>query len=224
VRLTNHQGARGEKLITSYIHISQTGFNVSLDWVTVIPILVGVITVILKVLGIFDIIEYVSKWLELKNREMRIEDLEEFDEIRIKNRKDISKFVEVKISMLYHRLSGAAPKIDVRFIIYNRSIFDLNLAKFTYKPQLRGVSGAELDQKEGCSDLSIPPQSSIYFNTYFQIPGTIKDKLDEWRKKGKEGKHDTLTWTFGCIATFKAPIEFKLPLNVDFKQEYYKIE
>ena len=195
----------------------------SVDWVTFTAISVGIVAFLLQVLGIFDIIAFVSKWLELRTREKRIEDLEELDKIRTTNLDDIPNFVEVKVILLQHRLSDAAPKVDLQFTINNRSIFDLKLERFTYKPQLTGVPGAELEQKEGCSGLIIPLQSSNYFTTYFQIPEKIKDKLYEWRKKSEAGVHSSLTWSFGCTAKFIAPKEFQLSLTVMYHHEYYKI-
>jgi len=135
---------------------------------------------------------------------------------------NIAKLVEIKVTYLKHSLSGAVPKVNLQFTIYNRSIFNLSLVRFTYTPRLLGVSGATFEPKEGCTGLSIPRQDSNFFTTFFQI-SEIKDKLIEWRKKAAEGIHATMTWDFGWSATFIDPKEFRISGTVSFNQEYYQI-
>ncbi len=194
------------------------------SWMSLVwAIFFGIISILLKYLGIFNVFEFFSKRLELRNREKRIEDLEELDELRFMNLDNISNLIDFQVIIFRHYLDAAAPKVELQFIIRNYSIFGLNLARFNYMPRLEGVAGGDLEMKEISTSLIIPSQNSNFFNAYFEIPKKLVDQLYEWRKKSDEGRHNSFNWSFSCKAFFIDPIEFQLPMNIRCSTEYYKI-
>lgn len=148
---------------------------------------------------------------------------EELDRIQKENIEGLPKMIEVKVQNIQHALGDAVPKVHFTITFYNHSIFDVRMVNFSYRPELTGIHGGQLDRRDRTIELKLPHQDSAYLNDSFEIPKGIVDKLMEWQELGYKGTHSEVCWNIEYWITIVGIRDFRFSGIVEGRKRYHEI-